>query len=153
MGRTKLAKLLLEDSTIDAGEHKASAFGVEQVLNVRKYLQERLSNWDASHPMTRDYDPLLEIAKLATLVDDVGLQFKCHQLLAGYMYPQVRSLEIQAKQDREITFNINIAGYAKATQDVETTAEHIETEGDLDDEPVNYLEQALGKTQGRSDES
>lgn len=141
MARNKLAKLLLEDTTIEteSGAH-ANSFGIEQIMNVRGYLQNRLARHDVH---LADYDPLFEIAKLAARTDDDSLIFKCHSKLADYMYPQIRSLEVQAKQDREVVVKIEIAGYARSTQ-VETEAEEIDVEGDIDDEGApNYLEMAL----------
>jgi hypothetical protein len=135
MPRNKLAKLLLEDQSTESssGQH-VNTFGVDQIINIQEELNRRLHEWDQS---VGNYNPLFEIAKLALCTDSEDLRFKCHARLADHLYPQVKSLEIQSKQDREVKISIEIAGYAKAQKDVELSSEdiqEIETEGDIDEE-------------------
>lgn len=139
MAKNRLAKLLLEEHSVQTQNGAVTSFGLDQIINVRGELNKRLFNFDES---MGDYDPLFEIAKLGRMTDDEDLAFKCHSKLADYMYPQVKSLEIQAKEDREVTVTVQIAGYAQQ-KPVEVEAEEIETEGDLDDEKPDYVQYVL----------
>lgn len=144
MPRNKLAKLLLEDqsSVSSTGQH-VNTFSIDQIINVQNQLSERLHSWDES---VNDYNPLFEIAKLALATDNEDLKFKCHSRLADHFYPQVKSLEIQSKQDKEIRITVEIAGYAKSVKDA-IDIEDIEVEGDLDeDEPHDLTEYILEQT-------
>lgn len=131
MAKNRLAKLLLEDQVADAGgTHEVTKFGVEQITNVSEFVEKELKRWDTSIEL---YDPLVEIAKLARMSSDENMQFKCHSFLAQYKYPQIRSLEIQNKVDKEVKITVTLAGYARANE-VIIPPEDISTEGDIDEE-------------------
>lgn len=136
MPRNKLAKLLLEDQSLvsSSGQH-VNTYNVEQIVDIQAELSRRLHEWD---PLVNDYNPLFEIAKLALATDNEDLRFKCHSRLADHLYPQVKSLEIQSKQDRDIKITVEIAGYAKGAGPsvVEVEAEELEVEGDIDEEQI-----------------
>lgn len=118
MARNKLAKLLLEDqsSTTSTGQH-VNTFSIDTIIDIQSQLSQRLHNWD---PTVLDYNPLFEIAKLALVTDNEDLRFKCHSRLADHLYPQVKSLEIQSKQDRDIRISVEIAGYAQSHRSLES---------------------------------
>jgi len=146
MPRNKLAKLLLGDEKA-APESSITKFGLENITNLSHFLKQRVNNLGVN-----DYDPLYEIAKIAILTDKDDLRFRCHQELAKYVYPQIRSLEIQAKEDKEINIKVSLAGYAssKDIREEESTAddevEDIETEGDLvpeEDKKFDYQDFVL----------
>ena len=152
MPRNKLAKLLLEDQSTEVknGQH-VNTFGVEQIIDIQHMLSSRLSEWDES---VINYDPLFEIAKLALCTDNEDLRFKCHSRLADHLYPTVKSLEIQSKQDKDIRITVEIAGYARSkigSEDVEDIeVESIQSEGDADEERITdhtkwVLEQNIKK--------
>lgn len=149
MPRNKLAKLLLEDqsSVSSSGQH-VNTFSIDQIINVQNQLSERLHDWDAT---VNDYNPLFEIAKLALATDNEDLKFKCHSRLADHFYPQVKSLEIQSKQDKEIRISVEIAGYAKS-KTVEIEAEDIEVEGDIDEEEPKDLTEWILEQTAKKDE-
>jgi len=137
MPRNKLAKLLLEnDQAIQTDNGSSlSQFGLESITNIAKFLKDRISRWN---PDISDYDPLFEIAKIAYLTTDERLAFNCHQTLASYQYPQIRSLEVQAKEDKEIRIKVELAGYARtgdfdhgSSDNDGDEVEDIEAEGDL----------------------
>jgi len=140
MPRNKLAKLLLENQSTEVsnGQH-VNTFGIEQIIDVQKMLSDRLHEWDET---VTNYDPLFEIAKLALCTDNEDLKFKCHARLAEHLYPTVKSLEIQAKQDKEIRITVEIAGYAKQDQEIIDITD-IESEGDLDEDRPSYTEYVL----------
>jgi hypothetical protein len=112
MPRNKLAKLLLEDQSTESstGQH-VNTFGVDQIISIQSMLSHRLTEWDSS---VQNYDPLFEIAKLALVTDNEDLRFKCHSRLADHLYPTVKALEIQSKQDKDIRITVEIAGYAQS---------------------------------------
>lgn len=144
MPRNKLAKLLLEDqsSVSSTGQH-VNTFSIDAIINVQHELSERLHTWDET---VNNYNPLFEIAKLALATDNEDLKFKCHSRLADHFYPQVKSLEIQSKQDKEIRITVEIAGYASAKH-TEIEIEDVEVEGDIDeDEPHDLTEYILEQT-------
>jgi hypothetical protein len=145
MAKNKLAKLLLEDQSVDSptGESTGiSKFSVEKITDLHSDLLTKLHSWDGR----KDYNPLYEIAKLADTTDNDDLRFKCHSRLADYLYPQLRSLEINAKQDKEININVNIAGYAQG-KPLEIEVEDIEIEDpDPEEKPYNYVDSVLKKT-------
>ena len=142
MARNKLAKLLLEDqsTTSSTGQH-VNTFSIDTIIDIQSQLSERLHSWD---PTVSDYNPLFEIAKLALVTDNEDLRFKCHSRLADHLYPQVKSLEIQSKQDKEIRISVEIAGYARASQPESLDIEDVEIEGDIDEEdPHDHTEWVL----------
>ena len=143
MPRNKLAKLLLEDQSTESssGQH-VNTFGVDQIIDIQSILSQRLHEWD---PTVNDYNPLFEIAKLALATDNEDLRFKCHSRLADHLYPTVKALEIQSKQDKDIRITVEIAGYAKAAviDAVAEEIEDIEIEGDIDEEETDNAERVI----------
>lgn len=137
MPRNKLAKLLLEDQTTEStsGQH-VNTFGVDQIIDIQQELSSRLHEWDGT---VNNYNPLFEIAKLALCTDNEDLRFKCHARLADHLYPQVKSLEIQSKQDRDIKITVSIAGYAqqhRMDDVIDVVPEEVDVEGDIDEEDI-----------------
>lgn len=132
MPRNKLAKLLLEDQTSlsSTGQH-VNTFSIDAIIDIQQELSARLHDWDDT---VNNYNPLFEIAKLALATDNEDLKFKCHSRLADHFYPQVKSLEIQSKQDKEIRITVEIAGYANTGHPINVTPEDIAVEGDIDEE-------------------
>lgn len=132
MPRNKLAKLLLEDQTSlsSTGQH-VNTFSIDAIIDIQQELSARLHDWDDT---VNNYNPLFEIAKLALATDNEDLKFKCHSRLADHLYPQVKSLEIQSKQDKEIRITVEIAGYANTGRPVEISPDDIAVEGDIDEE-------------------
>ncbi len=145
MAKNRLAKLLLEDTVAERSNGKSiTKFGIDNITNVHEMLSQRLYEWDNN---IVDYDPLFEIAKLGVMTEDDNLKFKCHTELARFKYPQIRSLEIQNKEDREVTITVQLADYAQP-RTIEVEAEEVEVEGDLEAETEHsdYASYVLGKT-------
>lgn len=149
MPRNKLTRLLLEDNTADSNGASTglTKIGIEQISDLSGYLKTQIALYD---PRINNYDPLLEIAKIASLTDKEDLQFRCHQEIAKYMYPQIRSLEIQAKEDKEIKISVHLAGYARNAKQANEDVEDIETE-DIDESSeheagVDYTDYVLKKS-------
>ena len=157
MPKNRLLQILQEDEklTADGSTGAVSKFGVEQILNIHNTIETGLNRWEPNlFPKDNPYDPLVAIAKLAFSTDDDNLKFKCHSKLAEYKYPQVRSLEINAKEDKEIHISIEIAGYARSHPDSETRSgsngpdieiEPEEIEIEEVDERESYVESVLGQ--------
>jgi|SRR5215469_2395501 len=155
MPRSKLAKLLLEEqSQVETGTDNAyniTKFGVEQLTNLMSTLQDQLHTWD---PNLTNYNPLFEIAKIAFLSDSEAIKLKAHSEIAKYGYPQVRSLEVQAKQDKNITLKIELADYARSRTLDSAEIEEIEAE-DVDEagrdamESYNEMVMRQATTEGR----
>ena len=161
MPKNRLLQILEDDDKVSApnsGTSPVSAiskFGVEQILNIHNTIETGLNKWEPNlFPKDNPYDPLVAIAKLAFSTDDDNLKFKCHSKLAEYKYPQVRSLEINAKEDKEIHISIEIAGYARSHPDSETRSgsngpdieiEPEDIEIEEVDERQSYVESVLGQ--------
>lgn len=125
MARSKLARMLLENQSVQPESSNISGLtklGIEHITNVSAFLKEKLRNWDKG---IDDYDSLFEIAKIAYLTDKEDIQLRCHMELARYQYPQIRSLEIQSKEDKEVRISVHLADYAQSN---ETTATPVEAE-------------------------
>ena len=45
------------------------------------------------------YHPLVSIAKIAHTTDDQKLEFECHKVIAKYVEPELKSLEVKAPVD------------------------------------------------------
>lgn len=76
-------------------------------------IREQLAKEEGNEELLQ-YDPLVEIAKIGInpLVTD-ELKLRCHDTIAGYIYPKVKSLEVSSKQDNSINININVKSYSK----------------------------------------
>lgn len=145
MNKNRLAKLLLEEDRISSqNNQEISKFGLEQITNIHKTIEQGLLRY-APHLFSEmdPYDPLVEIAKLSLNSQDDNLKFKCHSKLAEYKYPQVKSIEINAKEDKEVRISIEIAGYAQGpTSSTDTEPEDIEMVDET--EQQSYVEKVLG---------
>lgn len=129
MQKNRLAKLLTEEDRIDSTDGSLPAiskFTIDQITNVHQTIEAGLLHYAPHLFSQHPYDPLVEIAKLAINTQDDNLKFKCHSKLAEYKYPQVRSIEINAKEDKDINITIEIAGYARQDAPIEIEPEDIE---------------------------
>lgn len=141
MPRNALTKRLLEEDIIETDSMAVSKFGVEQITNVYEALENGVAKYTGNH----GYNPLLEIAKLGFRTDNEDLAFKCHAKLAEFLHPQVKSIEINAKEDKEVKITVQLAGYAQTSPTDYVEPEDIETEGEvLEEKPHDYTDMVLG---------
>jgi hypothetical protein len=99
-------KLDTENRSLDHAE--------SQYEKIKSKILSGLQAWDST---ITDYDPLIEIAKIAIRAageDDGGqLSLRAHTELAHHMYPQIGRVEIKTQEDKRIDINIHIADCAK----------------------------------------
>jgi len=140
MPRNKLAKLLLEEqnevANPESNQFNITKFGVEQITNLMSNLQDQIRTWS---PEITSYNPLFEIAKIAFMSDNEAIKLKAHSEIAKYGFPQVRSLEVQSKQDNNITFKIELADYARSHTLDPADIEELQVE-DIDEDSRDAME-------------
>lgn len=79
-------------------------------------LRKQLKVWakQAGITLDDDYDPRLELAKLAhNPALPMQLRVQCHSEVAGFFYPKVKALELSLPEGTEMT--IRIVKYGKNT--------------------------------------
>jgi hypothetical protein len=68
------------------------------------------------------YHPLLAIARIAHVTDDIKLEFECHKHLSKYVAPELKSLELSAPADEHRRVKVTLF-------DVIEVEEYIQIEG------------------------
>lgn len=92
------------------------------------------------------WHPVIEMAKIAASIGVKDeLKYRICAEIASYMYPKVKSFEINKKEDKTVNLNIKIAGYAQASKPV-IEAEDIELEDEDEGKELGYNDFVLGKT-------
>lgn len=55
-----------------------------------------------------EYHPLMAIAEIAHETEDLGLQFHCHKVIAKYVEPELKSLEVKSPVDESRRVRVSL---------------------------------------------